>query len=76
MSQPTSTQLQTLLLAGGSLVVDANIMTALALQTLAFAAKTNKSIIVIKNANKLTSTQCNAIAFAGGGQGNIVFDFS
>ena len=72
----TTSQLQSLVFTGGSIIVDANDLTASSLQSIAFTAKTHNSIIVIKNASKLTSSQCNSIAFSGGQKGNIVFDFT
>lgn len=72
----TATQLQSLVYTGGSIVVDANNLTASSLQSIAFTAKTHNSLVIIKHAQKLTSLQCNAIAFAGGQKGNVIFDFT
>lgn len=72
----TTLQLQSLVYTGGSIIVDANNLTASSLQSIAYTAKTHNSLVIIKHANKLTALQCNAIAFSGGQKGNIIFDFT
>lgn len=72
----TTSQLQSLVFTGGSIIVDANNLTASSLQSIALTAKAHNSIVVIKNASKLSSSQCNSIAFSGGQKGNIIFDFT
>lgn len=72
----TPSQLQSLVLNGGSIIIDATNITALSIQSLALSAKTHNAVIIIKHSSKLTPLQCNAIAFAGGRKGNIIFDFT
>lgn len=72
----TFSEIQSIVFTGGSVILDANDFTALSLQNIAFVAKSHGARITIKHASRLTSSQCKSIAFSGGGQGVVTFDFS
>ena len=72
----TTSELQALVFAGGSIIIDAAKVNASAIQSIVFSAKSHGAKVTIKNASKLTATQCRSIAFSGGGQGNVTFDFT
>ena len=72
----TTSELQALVFVGGSIIIDANQYTPSALQSIVFSAKSHGAKVIIKHASSLTATQCRSIAFSGGGQGNVTFDFT
>ena len=72
----TTSELQALVFAGGSIIIDAGDYSVSALQSIVYSAKSHGAKITIKHASKLTATQCRTIAFSGGGQGNVTFDFT
>ena len=72
----TTSELQSLVFAGGSIIIDAGDYSVSALQSIVYSAKSHGAKITIKHASKLTATQCRTIAFSGGGQGNVTFDFT
>lgn len=71
----TFSEIQSIVFTGGSVILDANDFTALSLQNIAFVAKSHGAKIIIKHASQLTASQCKSIAFSGGGQGVVTFDF-
>lgn len=72
----TTSELQALVFAGGSIIIDAGNYTPAAIQSIVFSAKSHGAKVTIRHASKLTATQCRSIAFSGGGQGNVTFDFT
>ena len=72
----TTSELQALVFAGGSIIIDAEKVTVTAIQSIVFSAKSHGAKVTIKHASKLTATQCRSIAFSSGGQGNVTFDFT
>jgi len=72
----TTSELQSIVFSGGSIIIDARKYTIASLQTIAFVAKTHEAKVTIKHASGLSVQQCKDIAFSGGGQGIITFDFT
>lgn len=72
----TTSELQALVFAGGSIIIDARNYTSSSIQSIVYSAKTHGAKVTIKHASQLTATQCRSIAFSGGGQGNVTFDFT
>ena len=72
----TAMELQSIVFSGGSVIVDANDYPASSLQSIAFTAKSHGAQLTIKHASILSTSQCNSIAFSGGGHGVVVFDFT
>ena len=69
----SSLELRSLLISGGSLIVDASAYSPLELKSLAIVAKANGSKITIRNASLLSTLECRSIAIAGG-KGTITFE--
>ena len=67
--------LKTILMNGGSIVVNANDYSSLELKSLAMEAKANNAKLHIKHADTLSSLACKSIAMSGG-KGNVIFDFT
>lgn len=74
LKKMTVLNLQTIVAAGGCVVINASSYTVLNLQTIAVAGKKSGGKLHIKNANSLTVLNCQAIASAN--PGNVTFDFS
>lgn len=72
----TPSELQSIVFSGGSIIINANDYTPSTLQTIVFSAKSHGAKVMIKHANALTGAQCRSLAFFGGGQGNVTFDFT
>lgn len=72
----TTSELQSIAFSGGSLIVDATDYAPSSLQSIVYTAKSHGAKVTIKHANKLTTSACKSIAFSGGGQGNVIFDFT
>ena len=72
----TVSEIQSIVFTGGSVILSAKNFTAADLQHFAFIAKSHGAKITIKHATILTTSQCKSIAFSGGGQGVVTFDFS
>ena len=72
----TAVELQSIVFSGGSVIIDASQYSVTSLQAIAFVAKSHGAKMTIKHASKLTVSQCKSIAFSGGGQGNVTFDFT
>jgi hypothetical protein len=72
----TTSELQSILLSGGSVIVDANDYTASSLQAIAHTANSYGAHITIKHASVFSTSQCKSIAFSGGGHGVVTFDFT
>jgi hypothetical protein len=70
----TVLNLQTIVTAGGCIVINASDYNVLNLQAIAMAGKKSGGKLHIKNANSLTVQNCQAIASAN--PGNVTFDFS
>lgn len=72
----TALELQSIAFSGGSLIVDAADYTLSSLQSIVYTATSHGAQVTIRHANKLSTSVCKSIAFSGGGQGNVVFDFT
>ncbi len=58
----SSLEQQTIIKAGGNVIVDANDYSALELQNMAAKAMAGESCVTIKNADKLSAFECQDIA--------------
>ncbi len=72
----TASEIQSIVFSGGSVIVDAKDYPPSSLLSIAFTAKSHGGHVTIKHASILSISQCKSIAFSGGGQGNVIFDFT
>lgn len=70
----TTSSLQTIAYAGGSVIVSATKYTSSSLQSIANACKSSGSSLIVKNADELTISSCQSIASAN--PGLVYFDFT
>ncbi len=72
----TTSELQSIVFSGGSVIVNAQNYTASELQSIVFTAKSHGAQVTIRHASSLTTSQCKSISFSGGGHGIVTFDFT
>lgn len=70
----TTSNLQAIANAGGSVIVSATKYTTSSLQSIANACKSGGSNLIIRDADKLITSSCQAIASAN--PGHVYFDFT
>ncbi len=72
----TVSDLRWIVFMGGSLVINAKDYKVSEIKSIVFTAKHHNAKVFIKNAICLTTEDCKSIAFTGGKDGNVTFDFS
>lgn len=75
MAKVNILELRSIVVAGGSVIVDASNYSTLELRSLAVASKYNGGKVVIQKAYLLNSIDCRSIAVAGD-PGNVIFNFT
>ena len=75
MAKKNILELRSIVVAGGSVIVDAVNYNTLELRSLAVASKLNGGKVIIQKAYLLNSLDCRSIAVAGD-RGSVFFNFA